>query len=194
MDAFTTTDLAENGRRKRRRGLLAILLASSLATLGAGSLSLAVFSATDTSTGNWSTGSIKLEVTDEVSFNVSGILPGDTGQQTINVDNTGTGDLRYAMTTAISNNTNGLGAQMQLEVEAGACGSTTGTLYAEASMAAAAFGNPATGQDGGDRLLDAGDNEDLCFSWRFPLASDSSYAEATTTATFTFAAEQTKNN
>ena len=39
----TTYDRAANRRRKRRRALVAILLSASLATFGAGAMSLAVF-------------------------------------------------------------------------------------------------------------------------------------------------------
>ena len=49
-------------RTLRRRGLMAVLLGSSLAMLGAGAMSLAVFTDTDAADGAWSTGTIILGV------------------------------------------------------------------------------------------------------------------------------------
>ena len=87
-------------RRKRRRALVAILLGASLATLGAGAMSLAVFSDSQASSGAWTTGTIVLGVTPSTAFSATNILPGDTGSQTIAVSNSGTGALRYAISTS----------------------------------------------------------------------------------------------
>jgi len=180
--------------RRRRRAILAVLLTSSLATLGAGAMSLAVFSDSAAADGAWSTGTIVLGVSPSTTFSASAIMPGDGGSQTVTVDNTGTGDLRYAMTgSATDADGKGLADQLTLTVEAGACGSTTGTLYSGA-LSGAAFGDPATGADAGDRNVAAGGSDDLCFTWAFPQASGNGYQNAATDATFTFDAEQTANN
>ena len=86
-------------RQKRRRALLAILLGSSLATLGAGAMSLAVFTDSDATGGSWSAGTIILGVIPAPVFTATNIFPGDTGSQTVDVANTGSGELRYAMTS-----------------------------------------------------------------------------------------------
>ena len=69
-------------------------------------------------------------------------------------------------------------------------------LYGPASIGAAApvFGNPAQGAQAGDRALAAAANEQLCFVASLPLSTDNTFQGATTTVSFTFDAEQTKNN
>jgi hypothetical protein len=187
--ALTTTR-----RRNRRRLLVALLMASSLATVGAGAMSLAVFTDSKASAGAWSSGTVVLGVSPSTTFSATGIMPGDTGSQTVAVSNTGTGQLRYALTSGTTNTDGkGLAAQVQLVISAGACGSTTGTLYS-GTLAASALGNPAQGADTGDRTVNAAATDNLCFAWTFPLASGNAYQGAATSATFTFAAEQTANN
>ena len=58
----------------------------------------------------------------------------------------------------------------------------------------AAFGNPAPGDQGADRVLNAGANETLCFRVTLPSGTGNAYQGATTTTTFTFDAEQTASN
>ncbi len=190
----TVTDPSARRRSKRRRALFAILLGASFATLGAGAMSLAIFTDSDASNGSWTSGTIILNVTPATSFNVTNILPGDNGNQTLNVSNTGTGALRYAMTTGATNTDGkGLAAQMDLQIQAGTCAAPGATLY-NGPLDAAAFGNPAQGANAGDRNVASGAADSLCFSWDFPLSSGNGFQNAATTATFTFDAEQTANN
>ena len=56
------------------------------------------------------------------------------------------------------------------------------------------FGDVAQGFQAGDRTLIAGASENLCVLVALPLATGNAYQSATTTATFTFNAEQTANN
>jgi hypothetical protein len=194
-----TTELDEQvapRRNKRRRALLAILLSSSLATLGAGAMSLAVFSDSQAAGGSWSTGTIILGVNPAVVFNPTAIMPGDFGSQAVTVANTGTGDLRYAM-SSVSDNLDGQGLRdaLNLHIYEGACGGGGADVYATASLNGASFGSNAQGNQGGDRVLAAGTSEVLCFAWDFPLTvSAPTLQDAATTAIFTFDAEQTKNN
>lgn len=181
-------------RSKRRRALLAILLSTSLLTLGAGAVSLAVFTDTTDLDGTWSTGSIVLGTNPSADFTVGNILPGDTGSQTITVQNNGTGDMRYAMSSGSTNTDGkGLAAQLDLTIEAGTCAAPGATLYS-GSLDGAAFGDATQGDDTGDRTVAASGNDPLCFSWSFPDTSGNTYQLASTTATFTFDAEQTANN
>jgi hypothetical protein len=190
----TVTDTSARRRTKRRRALFAILLGASFATLGAGAMSLAIFTDSDASDGTWTSGTIILNVTPATSFNVNNIMPGDTGSQTLAVANTGTGALRYAMTsTADNTDGKGLRAQLDLTIQAGTCAAPGATLYS-GNLNGAALGNVAQGAQAGDRNVASGGTDNLCFSWSFPLTSDNSYQNATTTATFTFDAEQTANN
>lgn len=187
-------DQAAKRRQKRRRALVAILLSSSLATLGAGAMSLAVFSDSRASTGAWTTGTIVLGVSPSTSFNATNVFPGDSGSQTINVANTGTGALRYALSTSATNTDGkGLASQLNLTITRGTCPSASSSIY-NAALGSAAFGSSAQGAQTGDRTLAAGTSENLCFAWSLPLSTGNGFQNATTTATFTFDAEQTANN
>lgn len=190
----TINDDKLNRRNKRRRALLAILLGSSIATLGAGTLSLATFTDASSNGGTWTTGTIVLGVSPTTVFSPTNILPGDSGSQTIAVANNGTGALRYAMTGSTTNaDLKGLADQLTLTVQAGACTAPGATLYSGA-LSAAALGSAASGAQAGDRNVAAGATDQLCFSWAFPLASGNGFQNAATSATFSFAAEQTANN
>jgi hypothetical protein len=194
MDTNAFDDKVMNRRTKRRRALLAILLASSLVTVGAGAMSLAVFTDSQASTGSWTSGSIILGVAPAISFTATDIMPGDSGSQTITVSNVGTGDLRYALSTNATNaDLLGLAAQMTLSIKAGACPGAGADLYAGA-LDVAALGSAAPGPQAGDRVVLAGGSDDLCFAWVFPKASNDNFQLAATTATFTFDAEQTIHN
>ena len=189
-------DLDREARRrtKRRRALIALLLSASLATMGAGAMSLAVFSDSQASTGAWSTGTIVLGVSPSTAFSATNIMPGASGSQDITVSNSGTGALRYALSTSATNTDGkGLAGQMTLTVSTGTCASPGTTLYNNA-LGSAAFGSSAQGAQTGDRTIAAGASENLCFAWAFPLASGNGFQNAATTATFTFDAEQTANN
>jgi hypothetical protein len=195
MDQLTPAQVPTR-RRNRRRMLVAMLFASSLATVGAGAMSLAVFTDSKASSGAWTTGSIILGVAPTTAFTASGIMPGDTGTQIVAVSNTGTAQLRYAMTTAITGDTKGLAAQMTLAITTGpvAAGACTGTSIYSGTLAAAALGDPTQGAQAGDRNVASSATDNLCFQWTFPKASGTAFQAAATNATFTFAAEQTANN
>lgn len=191
-DAYDTTTAR---RTKRRRALVAILLGASLLTLGAGSMSLAVFTDTDTAGGAWSTGSIVLGVQPNTTFGAEDILPGDKGEQDITVSNTGTGRLRYAVAVdpALSDDSDGLAAQMDLVIYDGTCAVKGAALYT-GSLRGAALGDSAQGDDTGDREIAAGGDDRLCFAWELPLTTNDDFQLTTTTMVFAFEAEQTKNN
>lgn len=187
-------DRAASRRLKSRRALGAILVASSIATVGAGAMSLAVFTNSQASQGAWTTGTIVLGVTPATAFTATGVMPGASGSQDITVANNGTGALRYALsTTATNTDGKGLASQLTLTISTGTCAAPGTQLYGSA-LGAAAFGSSAQGAQAGDRTVAAGASENLCFAWSFPLASGNAYQSAATTATFTFDAEQTANN
>jgi spore coat-associated protein N len=184
-------------RLRRRRMLVAMLLGSSLATVGAGAMSLAVFTDSKASTGAWTTGSITLGVSPTAAFTVAGVMPGDSGTQIVGVTNSGTSQLRYALTSSSTNtDAKGLGAQMTLLITNGTVvsGACTGTALYSGPLSAAAFGSVAQGAQAGDRNVNAGATDNLCFGWSFPATSGNAFQTATTTTTFTFSAEQTANN
>jgi hypothetical protein len=192
MDTNALDDKIMNRRAKRRRALLAILLASSLATLGAGAMSLAVFTDADATDGAWTTGTISLVAGPATTFGSGNLMPGDTGTQTVTVLNDGTGELRYAMEST-ETDPDGLLDQMDLDILAGSCAAPGATLYS-GPFADAFLGSDAQGNDPGDRTVAAGDTDSLCFSWSLPLGTGNAFQDVTGAATFDFLAEQTDNN
>ena len=93
-------------------------------------MSLAVFTDSKASSGAWTTGTIILGVSPTTAFSATGIMPGASGTQVIAVNNAGTSQLRYAMTTAITGDTKGLAAQMSLDITTGpvVAGACTGKV------------------------------------------------------------------
>jgi len=185
-------------RRKRRRGIIALLGALAALTLGAGSFSLAQFTDSAASTWSFTAGSINIDAEATVGAAVTGMMPGDSVTQDLVVSNLGTEQLRYAMTTVAPG---ALGDALTIEVrgvdvDTVGCGSFDGAsiVLAGTILDGAAFGNPIQGPHAGDRVLNGGANETLCFRATLPLSADTSLQGASTLATFTFDAEQTKNN
>ena len=193
MDTYDLEDQVATRRRKRRRALIAILLSSSLATLGAGAMSLAVFTDSDAVGGSWTAGTIILGVTPSPVFTATGIMPGDSGSQTLTLVNTGTGQLRYALTTATTDSGAGLDSKLQLSIRQGTCAAPGASLYS-GNLSGAFIGNPAQGNQGSDPVVNAGTSASLCFAWSLDLnTTGNSYQGASASATFTFASEQTAN-
>lgn len=183
-------------RRKRRRGIVALLGTVSILTIGAGSISLAQFTDTDDSTWDFATGTIDINSNPSIVAAVTAMMPGDDETQALAISNDGSGDLRYALSVAA---TNGLGAALELTVKeedaGGGCAAFTGaSVLAVTTLNGATVGDSTQGADAGDRDLAAGTNEVLCFRVSLPLAADDSLQGATSEATFTFDAEQTANN
>jgi predicted ribosomally synthesized peptide with SipW-like signal peptide len=184
-------------RPRRRFGppiFIGLLLLGSLASLGAGLSSLAVWTDTETTSSSFTTGTVDLVTSPATILNVTGIAPGQSGSAALTVTNNGTLALRYAMTSA-STNADGkaLRGQLNLTVAPGPCPGGT-ALFGPAALNGAAFGNPAQGADTGDRALAAGGAETLCFAWDLPSNTADSFQGSTTSTTFTFAAEQTVAN
>jgi predicted ribosomally synthesized peptide with SipW-like signal peptide len=187
--------LVERRRRRRRRGLVVLLLGLAIASLGAGAFSLAIFTDTAASDGSFTTGTIDIATAPSTLFTVTNIMPGDSGSATLTVQNNGSGQLRYAMSSSSTNpDTKALRGQLDLSIKAGACPGAGAALYSGV-LNGAAFGSNVAGPQAGDRTLNAASSEQLCFAWDLPLlTTGNAFQGATTTATFTFDAEQTANN
>ena len=184
-------------RRKRRRGVAALLVALSALTLGASSVSLALFTDTDSSTWSFTTGSIDIESNPAVMTTVPAMMPGDVAADGLTIVNNGTATLRYAMTTVATNPLGGqLTVAVRLQDAGGGCAAFTGAIVVAAGtvLNGAAIGNPAQGAQAGDRTLAGGASEVLCFRVTLPLSTNNTFQAATSLATFNFAAEQTANN
>ena len=192
MDGTTS---ARVRRRRKRRGIIALFAGLTMLSLGAGAYSLALFTDSATATGAFTTGTIDIATSPTALFTVSAAFPGDSGSATLTVSNSGTGALRYAMTTSATNaDGKALRDQLQLTIKAGTCPGSGTALYGAGALSSAALGDATQGSQAGDRTLAAAASEDLCFLWSLPSATGNAYQNATTTATFTFAAEQTANN
>ena len=189
----TATD--ERAPRRRRRGVLAILLGLTVVSLGAGMFSLALFTDQTTVSGSFATGTVDLTTTPvPLTLNVTGMVPGDVVNQSITVANAGTASLRYAMSTVA---TGTLGTTLTLTVKTigTSCAVFDGTTVVNAAtLNGAAIGSNATGNQAGDRTLAFAASEVLCFRFTLPIGTGNALQNQSTTATFTFDAEQTANN
>ena len=206
--ALATIDDARRRRRRTRRVLgVLLLLVLLIPSVGATYLTLALFTDQETVTADFTTGTIDLDGTkiDALSLTTSALMPGDTITDDVVVENDGTAQLRYAMSTSSTNaDAKALRDALTLTVKTvdvttpgTPCDNFDGasTLYSGVLGASTAkFGNAAAGSDTGDRTLDAGAIETLCFRVSLPSGTGNSYQGATTTTTFTFDAEQTANN
>ena len=192
--------------------VLAITSTALVALAGGTMLSMALFTDTETDDSTFTTGTIVLDATKIAAMNLttSALMPGDTVRGSVTVENDGTAQLRYAVSqTSTNGDLKALRDTLQLEVRsedtgAGAfgtdgdrCDDANGTvLRGSAAMGASGdlVGDPAQGDQSGDRTLAAATSEVLCFYVSLDISAPNSAQGAITTTTFTFAAEQTANN
>lgn len=176
---------------------------------------LAVFTDQESVTGNvFNTGTIDLTLDKSTALVTvaSGMMPGDsTAVSPLVITNAaGSGALRYSITaTATNTDTKALKDALVLTIRQGdlatptSCAAATGALVYSGDLdkdatysptvAGKLIGDPAQ-FDQGDRPLAVGASETLCFKVSLPIGAPSTVKLATTTATFTFDAEQTVNN
>lgn len=204
----------DNTRSRRPTRLLALAVAGLAAvSLTAGASSLALFTGSASVPANtFTTGSVIISTNPTTALvTMAAMAPGDQVTAPITVTNGGTLDLRYAISSVATNvDLKGLKDALTLTVKSGvttcttAAFAATGTIQYTGDLDSAAgkiIGDVASGQSGGvagtagaDRVLAATTSEILCFNVSLPLATGNVLQAATTTATFTFDAEQTKNN
>lgn len=181
-------------RRRRRRRVLALLLGLSVVSLGAGAMTLAIFTDSDASTGTFASGTIDITSSPTIAFTLGSMMPGDDATRAMTIANAGTGDLRYAMSATASNV---LGSTLTLTVKAlgTSCAAFDGaTILAATTLNGAGIGSSLQGADPGDRVLAAATSEVLCFRVSLPIGTGNALQGASSSATFTFDAEQTANN
>lgn len=198
----------ENNSPHKHR-LLRSVIAAGVALVGLGAVaSSALFTDSGTVSSNaFTNGTVVLGLTPATTaLTAANMAPGDTQYGTIQVANNGTLAMRYAATAVATNaDGKGLASQAQMTIKAGvtscdAAGFASGTtIYGPGALGTtpasmALIGDPAVGQQAGDRLLNAGASESLCVRVNLPLSTGNAYQAATTTATFSFSAEQTANN
>ena len=194
-----------NTPRGRNR-LIGLAVGLTLMGTFSAAMSLAVFTDQETVDGTFSSGSIILDDVkiDGLTLSISPLMPGDMITDDVVVENDGTAQLRYSISTATTNpDTKLLRDALNLTVKtidvtlpATPCDNFDGTTLYTGVLGAstAAVGSPAAGAQAGDRTLAGLTNETLCFRISLPLATGNAYAAATAVTTFTFDAEQTANN
>jgi hypothetical protein len=194
-------------RARTRPILLLAVLGLAITSIGSGVFSLALFTSSATVGANtFTTGTITITTSPTTAALTAGnLMPGDTVTAPIQINNTGSAQLRYSVTAATTDpDTKGLRTQLTIAVKSGvtACTnagwSASGTSVTTATVLGTTtlnvVGDPTTGSQSGDRTLASGANETLCFQVSLPLATGNAYQNATATTTLTFAAEQTANN
>lgn len=190
------------------KGLLLTLVAIGLLSATSGLGGLAVFTDQEANNANtFTTGTVDISTSPSSAFITYGdMAPGDEVTEPLTVSNDGSLELRYAVTSTIPLPPfPSLAAQLDLTIKENVTTCTNagfdvdGTvLYGPGDLGSFAginvIGDPTQGADAGDRVLAAPASEVLCFNVELPLSTGDSYQNKTTTATFTFDAEQTANN
>ena len=175
----------------------------ALSTFG----TMALFTDSDTVGANtFSTGTIILTTSPTSALvTYSNMMPGDVVTNPMVVTNAGSESLRYAVSSVATNtDTKGLKDQLDLEVRTidattplSPCSDFDGTsLYSGDldSTAGLILGDATPGSSSGDRTLASSAAETLCFRVSLEIGTGDTFQGAASTATFTFASEQTKNN
>jgi predicted ribosomally synthesized peptide with SipW-like signal peptide len=182
---------------------------SALVLLAVGGLAsstvLAVFTDTATSTGNtFASGGVDIAASPATAaITLTNMAPGSRVTAPIDVSNSGSLDLRYAVQAATTEDA--FASVLRLSVKSGVATCTSagfdggGTVVAGpgpvgTTTGLALIGDAAVGADPGDRDLASGLSEQLCLDVTFPSTAGNGSANSSTTATFTFLAEQTLAN
>lgn len=194
-------------RAERRRLVLGLAALAVSATGLTGVVTGAFFTDQATATNNaFTTGTVDLTATPATSVvTLPNMAPGDVVTAPLTVNNAGTLAYRYSVLSTTTVSTPDLAAQLDLTVKTGVPSCTTAGFAASGAVAygpadlgslagTKVLGDAAAGQQTGDRTLAAGASEVLCLQVSLPSATGNTYQAKTTTATFTFDAEQTANN
>jgi hypothetical protein len=184
--------------------LLVVTVVVAIALVGA----VALFTNSETNPSNtFSTGTLDLAIDPATAmYTVSNMAPGDVEYSGIHLTNSGTLELRYAMTTT-DDDTSTLDEQLDLTIDVVTEDGDDNIWYtsddvvgeanvygADAVLATAAIGNSTQGAQAGDRTLAASGSERLRFKVTLPLSTGNAYQGTTCTIAFVFDAEQTANN
>jgi predicted ribosomally synthesized peptide with SipW-like signal peptide len=196
---------------KRRSVLLALGAVITVASIGIGAVSMAVFTDTETVDATFTSGTIILDATKVDALDLAlgdNWVPGDSVTGSVDVENDGTNPLRYSLNTTSTSvaGANGGVLNTALLVEVKTIDATTpvtkcnefdGTsLQASEALGASniMFGSVSPTVGTGDRSVLAGATDVLCIRVSLPIATGDTFQGATAVTTFTFNAEQTENN
>jgi len=211
--------VASHAEAPRRFGLKAIQGAARMRVVWIamlcvgviGAVPWAVSGAVFTDTGSiganaFTTGTVDISTAPSTALvTYSTMAPGDTVTDDVVVTNGGSLALRYAITSSATNtDSKALKDQLTLTIKTidatgpgTPCDDFDGTqLYSGDldSSAGKLVGDSAQGSNSGDRSLAAAATETLCFRVSLASSTGNAFQNATTTATFSFEAEQTANN
>lgn len=209
--------IVQGAQPSNRRGIkvLALLAVLALAASAFIVASLAVFTDTETDDNSFATGTIDISTSPATTaFSVTAMAPGDEVVTPITVNNDGSLDLRYAVTSVTTSGDQTLADQLVLTVSSvanaahctvaawddgtatgGTVISGTAGILSAATPGRQVIGDSAQGSQTGDRtLVGTTGTEILCFHATLPLSSGNSFQSQSVTADFTFFAEQTRNN
>ncbi|MEM7340200.1 MAG: TasA family protein [Actinomycetota bacterium] len=194
-------------RAPKRNTFTKILASLAVLALAGGTFtvaSLALFTGQDTVGANsFGTGTVDITAAPATALvTASNMSAGDQVTAPLTITNSGTLEHRYAITSTTDEDV--LAPQLVLTIKAGvttcddANWTTDGSVLFQGILGStgttAVVGDNTSGADSGDRVLAAAANEELCFNVTLPLATGNSAEGLTSTATFTFDAEQTANN
>jgi spore coat-associated protein N len=201
--------MRDSSRRHLSR-ILVVLLVAGVVAASLGVASNAIWTdSQDVDANVFSTGTLDISTSPTTALvTFSDMAPGDEVTSPIIVTNAGSLELRYAVTSTTTEDT--LAAQLDLTIKTGvttctnAGFDTDGTVIYNSGTGLPddlgsttgidVIGDPTQGAQGGDRTLAGSANETLCFNVELPASTGDSFQGLTTTATFTFAAEQTSSN
>lgn len=169
--------------------------------LGVGAFvsSTAFFTDTETvATNSFTTATLDLAASPASALvSSSNLQPGDEINGTLTLTNSGSVMLRFAMTTTATD-ADGKALKnlltLKIKTSGTSCAAFDGSILYDGILSSAALGSPAVGFQTGDRQLADAASEQLCFRVTMPDSAGNAYQQAATTATFTFAAEQTAHN
>lgn len=123
---------------------------------------------------------------------MANLVAGDSFDAQLEIVDSGSLDLRYAMTSSASGSAD-LASTLQVAVRtktSNACSVRDGSTLYSGPLSGAAIGDPTYGAQAGDRTLASGGSESLCFAVTLPTSATSTVAAQSVSATFDFLAEQ----
>jgi hypothetical protein len=198
------------GRSLRVAAASAALLCLSAVTVTSLASSALFTDSRTTGASTVASGSVSLGLGGSATTNAlaaSAMAPGDTKYAVVTVTNSGSLALRYSATATWSAS-NALSQAITLSAQtiasAGAtCDGTVGADWTVPNVAAnitasgtsvSLFGSTASGQQAGDRTLNAASAEYFCVREQLPSTATNTVANLTSSVNLQFDAEQTANN
>jgi hypothetical protein len=191
--------------RPRRSGLRrawAVALTVGMGISLAGMASNALLTDSESVGSNAFTSAVlDLSAGSSTAITASGMVPGDVITAPLTMTNAGTADLRYSMRSVTSEDYLASALIMTVQTRLAndaSCSAFNGTPLYSGTLGSTSgikiVGDPAGGAQSYDRVLPVGSADGWCVRIALPLTADNTYATKTTTATFMFDAEQTRNN